>query len=289
MNSLRTSVVVGLSVMIFVAIAGCGTIEKPSRLQKNAAIGGGAGGLVGATAGHFSTLGGVPGGLIGLGLGATTGAIITDTYYDDPETAGMEPEELEKLQAEVEERSQQVSTLRSQMEEVESQKQALLEAHQKTREELEKLKEKMGSDAEITQNAQGAYKMTILSDVLFDSGKAELSSAGKATLSKAARQIKKQFPNAIIEVRGHTDNVPITHSSWSSNWELSTARALAVVHYLVKEHGFSEKSLRAVGMADTQPVASNDTASGRKKNRRAEIIIYPRGEDVTTREINIQD
>ncbi len=75
-----------------------------------------------------------------------------------------------------------------------------------------------------------------------------------------------------INVEGNTDNVPIHSSQFSSNWELSTARASAVVEFLV-EHGVAAHRLTASGNADQQPVASNATESGRARNRRVEIVM----------------
>ncbi|PIQ87934.1 MAG: hypothetical protein COV73_01520 [Candidatus Omnitrophica bacterium CG11_big_fil_rev_8_21_14_0_20_43_6] len=76
-------------------------------------------------------------------------------------------------------------------------------------------------------------------------------------------------------MEGHTDNVPISKSGWKSNWELSTARALSVLHYLAGEQGVSPERLSAIGYGEYRPLASNETADGRKQNRRVEIVILP--------------
>jgi len=78
-----------------------------------------------------------------------------------------------------------------------------------------------------------------------------------------------------IGIEGHTDNVPIKHSGWKSNWELATARALSVLHYLENEQGISGERLSAIGYGEYRPVASNETKDGRKQNRRVEIVILP--------------
>jgi len=76
-------------------------------------------------------------------------------------------------------------------------------------------------------------------------------------------------------IEGHTDKVPIKRSGWKSNWELSTARALSVLHYLEKDEGISPERLSAIGYGEYRPVASNDSRDGRKQNRRVEIVILP--------------
>ncbi|MCK5081464.1 MAG: OmpA family protein, partial [Candidatus Omnitrophica bacterium] len=79
-----------------------------------------------------------------------------------------------------------------------------------------------------------------------------------------------------VGIEGHTDNVPITHSGWKSNWELSTARALSVLHHLEDNEGISPKRLSATGYGEFRPVASNATKAGKQDNRRVEIVILPK-------------
>ncbi|MGB3112323.1 MAG: OmpA family protein, partial [Candidatus Omnitrophota bacterium] len=73
---------------------------------------------------------------------------------------------------------------------------------------------------------------------------------------------------------GHTDNVPITYSNWASNWELSTARATNVLHYM-ESKGVSPDRLSATGYGEHHPVASNAAETGQARNRRVEIVILP--------------
>jgi flagellar motor protein MotB len=270
---------------LFVALAltaalllcgGCGSVQKGTNVQKGALIGGGALGAVGAKAGHMSTLGGVPGALIGLGVGATAGALVADYYYPDDIPDLPSVEKMNSMQQDLTERQKKVQELRTELDKEEAQRRALMEAHEQARTELAQLRSDLGSEnVSVSRNDSGEVKMTILSDLLFDSGQASLTSDGQQILSRAAERVREEYPNARIEVRGHTDNVPIRYSKWKSNWELSCHRALAVVHLLIEKQGFDPKRIRAVGMADTRPVADNDSAEGRKKNRRAEIVIRP--------------
>ncbi len=109
--------------------------------------------------------------------------------------------------------------------------------------------------------------------ILFASGRARLKDEGKAALAEVAR-VLAEIPNRDFQVAGHTDNVPIRTRRFPSNWELSTQRAVNVVHFLV-EQGFDPRRLSAAGYADTQPVASNDEPQGRQQNRRIEIVLLP--------------
>ena len=123
--------------------------------------------------------------------------------------------------------------------------------------------------------------VTFVSEILFDSGKSQIRSEGSTILSKISSILKESSRNRDIAVEGHTDNQPIKHSGWKSNWELSTARATSVVHFLI-EQGLSPEVLQATGYGEYRSVASNDAPEGRQRNRRVEIVILPkRGQAAT--------
>lgn len=117
--------------------------------------------------------------------------------------------------------------------------------------------------------------ITVVGDVLFDSGKAKVRPEAYSILDKVARVLKEEVPQLNVGIEGHTDNQPIRYSGWKSNWELSTARALSVLHYLVDNQGISPDRVSAIGYGEYRAVASNDTKEGRQANRRVEIIILP--------------
>jgi chemotaxis protein MotB len=118
---------------------------------------------------------------------------------------------------------------------------------------------------------QGKLTVRMAEKVLFPSGSATVSKAGKDTLEKIADAFK-DVKNRMIRVEGHTDNVPIKTERFPSNWELSSARAIAVVRIL-QDRGVEPTLLGAAGYASYQPVAPNDTAEGRAQNRRIEISL----------------
>ncbi len=117
--------------------------------------------------------------------------------------------------------------------------------------------------------------ITVVGDVLFDSGKAKVRPQSFPILDKVATVLKDNVPELNVGIEGHTDNQPIKHSGWKSNWELSTTRALSVLHYLVSEKGISPERISAIGYGEFRPVASNSTKEGRQLNRRVEIVILP--------------
>lgn len=118
--------------------------------------------------------------------------------------------------------------------------------------------------------------ITFVADVLFDSGKAKIRQEAYPILDKVSVVLKENVPDLNVGIEGHTDNDPIKYSGWKSNWELSSGRALSVLHYLVDEKGINPARLSAVGYGEYKPVAFNDTADGRRLNRRVEVVILPK-------------
>ena len=127
---------------------------------------------------------------------------------------------------------------------------------------------------------QGKVTVRLAERILFPSGSATLSSAGKEPLRKIAGALRG-VKGRIIRVEGHTDDVPIRNAQFASNWELSAARAIAVVRVLQGE-GVDPTLLGAAGYAEYQPIASNATAEGRAQNRRIEISLAPAAAPVAT-------
>ncbi len=141
------------------------------------------------------------------------------------------------------------------------------------------LEQKLGAeinDKQIKlQMMEKGLVITVVGDLLFDSGKAKIRSEAYPLLDKVSSVLKDNMRQFNVGIEGHTDNAPIKHSGWKSNWELSTARALSVLHYLDKDQGISGERLSAIGYGEYRPVASNETKDGRKQNRRVEIVILP--------------
>lgn len=118
--------------------------------------------------------------------------------------------------------------------------------------------------------------ITVVGDLLFDSGKATVRPEAYSVLDKVSKVLNENVPDFNVGIEGHTDNVPIKHSTWKSNWELSSARALSVLHYLVNKENVDPARLSAIGYGEYRSVASNDSKSGRQQNRRVEIVIVPK-------------
>lgn len=275
-NEMRRRVLVAGLMAGIIVVAGC------TPVQKGTAAGSAAGSAAGAVVGHaISSVGSGPGAIIGLALGTAGGAIAADQYYETEDSGELAEASaaIDGLSGKLEAKDARLAELAAALEREKAQQKALLQAYEKARQGHETLQITAPANVQVTKDSD-AVTFTILSKVLFRSGKAAISSEGKKALASAAQIIRRDYPQAEIEVRGHTDNVPIRYSPYKSNWELSQARATAVVKHLVQSEGFDAARLKTTGFADTRPVASNKTAAGRQQNRRAEIVVLLRGTQV---------
>jgi len=146
---------------------------------------------------------------------------------------------------------------------------------------LEKLRGLLAKFASLIKSGKikvairdGRMVVVLESAVLFPSGKAKLRKAGKKAIQEIT-QVLKSVHDRKFQVAGHTDNTPIRRGRYRSNWELSTARAVAVVKLMVKL-GMPGRQLSAAGYGAFSPVKPNDTAVNKAQNRRIEIVLQPK-------------
>jgi chemotaxis protein MotB len=167
---------------------------------------------------------------------------------------------------------------RAELEELRKQK-AAVEARLRVFEEfLEKFKAMIDAGRLKVVVRRGQIVLVMETDVLFDLGKTEIKKEGKAALAELAATLRT-VKDRNFQVAGHTDTTRIVSKEFASNWELSTARALVVVHFLIAR-GVGKKTLSAAGYGEFDPIDSNGTAAGRAKNRRIEIMLQPNIEDL---------
>lgn len=137
------------------------------------------------------------------------------------------------------------------------------------------LKDLEDTEQVCMQEKEGCQKITLTEAATFPSGSASLSAGGKEIIDRIW-SVLDQYPDRYILIEGHTDNVPIApkfRDRFASNWELSTARALAVLRYVLDKGKADPTRFSVVGYGAQRPVASNDTAEGRRQNRRVVITV----------------
>lgn len=126
-------------------------------------------------------------------------------------------------------------------------------------------------------NLEGQLSVNLQNKILFDSGKTEIRNEGRKVLQSLGDVLNK-FPDKALQIEGHTDNVGISSrliERYPTNWELSTARATSVVHFLQDTVGLPGDRLVASGYSQYRPVASNEDIEGRAQNRRIQILLVP--------------
>jgi chemotaxis protein MotB len=171
-----------------------------------------------------------------------------------------------RIAAETEEQKTELDALRRQEQEAQQRSQAFnaLKARLKSMIDTGKL------DVLVRQ---GRMIVKLPAQILFKSGEADLSPSGQDALAEVASALK-DFSDRRFMVAGHTDDQPVTQSSFKDNWELSTARAVTVTEFLI-QHGLNPKNLVAAGYGPYDPIASNGTPKGRAENRRIELELLP--------------
>ena len=132
---------------------------------------------------------------------------------------------------------------------------------------------------ELSRLRDGGQTVSVFrADALFEPSTATLAPEGKERLKAAAAQLRQTYPGRIVRVEGHSDATPPDSSlqdRFPTNWELSAARAAAVVRTLIAFSGLDDGQFVALGFGATRPVASNETERGRHRNRRVRVAVLP--------------
>ncbi len=157
----------------------------------------------------------------------------------------------------------------------EQEKAELIEERDRLENARRSMEERLQGSGASVRIKEGKISVMLPSSILFNSGQTKLKKEAKNSLTKVCNVLKKDFPNATIRIEGHTDSDPLkrTKNVYKSNWELSALRASNVLHYLVDSCRLDPKKLYIAGFGKHQPVASNKSKGGKKKNRRVEIVI----------------
>lgn len=131
------------------------------------------------------------------------------------------------------------------------------------------------SDELTVREKDGKVYVAMSDKLLFESGSARVDKRGKEALAKLAEVLNKQT-DIDVYIEGHTDSKPINTAQFKDNWDLSVIRATSVVRILTKDYGVKPLQIQPCGRGEFMPVDDNETADGRAKNRRTEIIMAPK-------------
>lgn len=140
---------------------------------------------------------------------------------------------------------------------------------------VEQLESEIESGQIEIHQLRGRLQVRALDQILFDSGRTVIKPQGRKVLARVGQEIAK-LKGHRVRVEGHTDSVPISTKRFASNWELSAARAVRVVRFLI-EQGLDAEKLSAEALGPYEPIDTNNTPKGRARNRRIEIVLVPEG------------
>ena len=149
------------------------------------------------------------------------------------------------------------------------------QAPQNIREIMRELDNYIGNngleDRVDVENKRKGLVISLTGEILYELGRADIRNQGREVLAMISDMLI-DIPNDIM-IEGHTDDLPIRTDEFPSNWELSTARAVNVIKFLIEERDFEPARLSAAGYSEYRPVAENNTADGRAENRRIEVVV----------------
>ena len=194
---------------------------------------------------------------------------------DEKEAALIqEKNRLEKLEKDLAIRSQRIDELESVIAAKDAKMNALKNAVSNALTNFE------GKGLTVEQK-NGKVYVSMENKLLFDSGSWAVNSEGRRAVNQLG-SVLAQNPDIAVLIEGHTDNVPYGGSGQlKDNWDLSTKRATSIVHILRENSNIDPQNLTAAGKGEYAPVASNDSETGRAKNRRIEVILTPKLDEIT--------
>ena len=181
---------------------------------------------------------------------------------------------LEKLKRELKDRSERVAELENVIAIKDASMKALKDAISTALTNFE------GKGLTVEQR-DGKVYVSMENKLLFQSGSWSVGSEGRKAVRQLANVLAEN-PDIAILIEGHTDNVPYKgNAQLSGNWDLSTKRATAIVNILRENTSINPENLTASGRGEYAPIASNDTTEGRTKNRRIEVILTPKLDEIS--------
>jgi chemotaxis protein MotB len=183
-----------------------------------------------------------------------------------------------KYKQQVADQEAEISQLQQKVQELESRvAEEQRRADELSNELAEALSEYRAKEQVWLEQKENRSIINVSDAVLFNSGSADLTAEGQALVDKIVG-VASKHSDRMVMIEGHTDNVPIganIKDKYQSNWELSSGRACSVLRYMYWKHKMEPDRLSAVGYGEYRPVADNETAEGRAKNRRVTFVIGP--------------
>ncbi len=261
------------SVLTVSLLCGCSAMQR----------GGLIGGLIGAGAGAgIGAAGGGVGVAIGAGAGAGAGVLmgsIAGELYEVHRARLYEDgEPRNKRSGEVYIRNKTLAQYEKRLALVEARNRDLIAQNERLIAASYTLANAIGADGRFVRvetSPEGVLQVTMISEILFETGSAQIKEAIYPVLDEIGRAITEEYPNYYVAIEGHTDAQEVAETGYRSNWELSAARALSVLHYFGDQNLIDPSKMAVAGYSSFRPVSDPVSPEGQRMNRRVVITIMP--------------
>ena len=268
---MKRQIICGL--LTIALLSGCTSIQRGTLI--GALIGGGMGAGIGAAGGPIGVAIGAG---AGAGGGALLGMIAGEVYEVHKAQMKEEYANYDPATGAAVVSTKTLAAYEKRLALMEARNRALLAQNERLIAASYTIANAIGADGRyvrVDTTPEGVLQVTIVSEVLFETGSARLKEAIYPVLDEIAVSIKEEYPDYYVAIEGHTDPSEVSSTGYRSNWELSAARALAVLHYFADNGQIDQKQLAVASYASERPVADTSTPDGQRMTRRVVITLMP--------------
>lgn len=259
--------------MLVVMLAGCTSVQRGGLI--GALIGAGAGAGIGAAGGGVGVAIGAG---AGAGAGALLGGIAGEVYEVHRARLKAEHEKYDPNSGEAVVSTKTLAKYEKRLALIEARNRDLIAQNERLLVASYTLAGQIHADGRFVRvdtTPEGVMQVSLVSEVLFEPGSAKIKEAIYPVLDEIGATITREYPNHYIAIEGHTDPSEVATSGYRSQWELSAARALAVLHYFGDQRLIDPSKMAIASYGPYRPVADNATAEGQRMNRRVVITLMP--------------
>ncbi len=256
-----------------VLLTGCTSVQRGGLI--GALIGAGAGAGIGAAGGGVGVAIGAG---AGAGAGALMGGIAGEVYEVHRARLTAEHDRFDPNSGEAIVSTKALARYEKRLALVEARARDLIAQNERLLVASYTLAGQIGADGRFVRvdtTSEGVMQVSMVSEVLFEPGSAKIKEAIYPVLDEIGQTIGKDYPNHYLAIEGHTDPSEVAGSAYRSQWELSAARALSVLHYFGDQRLIDPSKMAIASYGPFRPVADNATAEGQRMNRRVVITLMP--------------
>jgi flagellar motor protein MotB len=260
-------------VLILMMLSACTTIQRGTLI--GALIGGGVGAGIGAAGGGVGVAIGAG---AGAGAGALLGMVAGDIYEVHRQSLKDEYALYDKDSGAAVVRTKNLAEYEKRLVQMEARNRDLIAQNERLIAASYTLADAIGADGtfvRVETTPEGIMQVSMVSEVLFESGSATIKEAIYPVLDEIGRTISQDYPDYYVGIEGHTDESEVSTTGYRSRWELSAARALAVLHYFADQDLIPSERMAVASYASHRPVAAGEGAKSQRVNRRVVITLMP--------------